>query len=128
MPSIAKPTRKREWGTERQTNPQPSMHTRPSTLFIALGRIGIVVTALMWLLYVISTIIRQIFDGPHTFSFAVLAVCYLVVVTFLTFSALTYLLLRDGALERFGKHVRVPRAELDRYFSECQPSIHRLFS
>jgi cellulose synthase/poly-beta-1,6-N-acetylglucosamine synthase-like glycosyltransferase len=69
------------------------------------------------------TIIRQFFDGPQTFSFTLQAVGYLIVVTFLTFSALMYLLLRQGALERFGKHLRVPRADLDRYLSEHQPSI-----
>lgn len=123
MQAKQEPVRKREWGTERRTDPQPSMHTRPSTRTIALGRLGIVVTILMWVLYVISTIFSQLFDWPHTASFTLQAAGYLVVVTFLTFSALVYLLLRQGALERFGKHVRVPRAELDRFFSERQPSM-----
>ncbi|MBP7060616.1 MAG: glycosyltransferase [Candidatus Moranbacteria bacterium] len=47
----------------------------------------------------------------------------MVVVTFLTFSALVYLIARQGAFQRFGKHVRVPRALLDRHFSKEQPSI-----
>jgi cellulose synthase/poly-beta-1,6-N-acetylglucosamine synthase-like glycosyltransferase len=51
------------------------------------------------------------------------AFSYLVVVTFLTFSALMYLIARQGALQRFSKHVRVPRAELDRHFSGTQSSI-----
>ncbi len=103
--------------------PLPSIHTRPSTRTIALGRLCIVGTVVMWVLYVVSTIVRQFIDEPHTFSFTLQATSYLVIVTFLTFSALMYLLLRQGALERFGKHVRVPRAELDRYFAEHQPSI-----
>jgi len=123
MRSKQEPTRKREWGTERRTDPQPSLHIRPSTRTIAFGRLGIVLTVVMWVLYVITTIFRQLFDWPHTASFTLQAVGYLIVVTFLTFSALVYLLLRQGALERFGKHVRVPRAELDRFFSERQPSI-----
>jgi len=32
-------------------------------------------------------------------------------------------LARQGALQRFSKHVRVPRAKLDQYFSRHQPSI-----
>lgn len=123
MQSQITPTRRHEWGTERRTDPLPSTHARPATRTIAFGRLGIVITVLMWVLYVLSTIIRQFFDGPHTFSFTLQAVCYLVVVTFLTFSALMYLILRQGALERFGTHVRVPRAELDRYFSEHQSSM-----
>lgn len=51
------------------------------------------------------------------------AISYVVVVTFLTFSALMYLLARQGALLRFRDHVRVPRAELDRHFSMKQSSI-----
>lgn len=123
MQSTRGRTRTREWGTERRTNPLPTIHTRPSTRTIALGRLGIVATVLMWVLYVISTIFRQFFDWPHTATFTLQAACYLVVVTFLTFSALVYLILRQGALERFGKHVRVPRAELDQCFAEHQPSI-----
>ncbi len=74
-------------------------------------------------MYLISTIIRQFFQGPKTFSFTMQAVVYVIIVTLLTFSALMYLVARQGALQRFSKHVRVPRAELDRHFSKQQPSI-----
>lgn len=80
-------------------------------------------TICLWAVYVVSTIIRQFIDGPHSFEFTMQAVGYLVVVTFLTFSALMYLVARQGALQRFDKHIRVPRAELDRHFSTTQPSI-----
>ncbi|HUY79931.1 MAG TPA: glycosyltransferase family 2 protein [Ktedonobacterales bacterium] len=123
MRSQVASTRKREWGTEQRTIPLPSIHTRPSTRTIAFGRLGIVATVLLWALYVFTTIFRQFFDWPHTASFTLQAASYLVVVTFLTFSALVYLLLRQGAIERFGKHVRVPRAELNHCFAERQPSI-----
>lgn len=119
----AQAVRKRQWGAERRTQPLSTVHDRPSTRKITLSRVAIVVTVCFWLMYVISTIIRQFFDGPQTFQFAMEAVGYLVVVTFLTFSALMYLIARQGALQRFSKHVRVPRAELDRHFSESQPSI-----
>jgi cellulose synthase/poly-beta-1,6-N-acetylglucosamine synthase-like glycosyltransferase len=77
----------------------------------------------MWVIYFIYTIIRQFFEGPQSFEFTMQAIAYLVVVTFLTFSALMYLIARQGALQRFSKHVRVPRAELDRHFSKQQSSI-----
>lgn len=116
-------TRKRQWGAERRTTPLSIVHDRPSTRKITFSRLAIVVTILMWLTYVILTIIRQFFDGPHDFRFTMEAIGYLVVVTFLTFSALLYLTMRQGALQRFAKHVRVPRAKLDQHFSESQPSI-----
>jgi cellulose synthase/poly-beta-1,6-N-acetylglucosamine synthase-like glycosyltransferase len=87
------------------------------------SRLAVVATICLWILYVVSTIIRQFFDGPKSFQFTLEAIGYLVVVTFLTFSALMYLIARQGALERFSKHIRVPRAELDKHFTEDQPSI-----
>jgi cellulose synthase/poly-beta-1,6-N-acetylglucosamine synthase-like glycosyltransferase len=99
------------------------MHEKPSTLKIAYSRLAVVLTILLWVAYLISVIIRQFFLGPKTFSFTMQAVCYLIIVTLLTFSALMYLVARQGALQRFSKHVRVPRAELDRHFSKQQPAI-----
>ena len=116
-------TRRRQWGAERRIHPLSMMHEKPSTLKIAASRLATVVTIVLWIMYLISTIIRQFFQGPKTFSFTMQAVGYLIIVTLLTFSALMYLVARQGALQRFSKHVRVPRAELDRHFSQQQPSI-----
>ncbi len=118
-----KPARRRQWGAERRTTPLPVVHARPSTRLITSSRLAIVVTVLMWLAYVVSVIIRQFFEGPHSFQFTMQAIGYVVVVTFLTFSALMYLIARQGALQRFSKHIRVPRAELDRHFSHERSSI-----
>lgn len=121
--SKAKSTRKRQWGSERRTAPLSMIHDIPSTRRMTLSRLAIVMTVCLWLAYFISTIIRQFFEGPGSFSFTMQAIGYLIIVTFLTFSALMYLIARQGALQRFSKHVRVPRAELDRHFSMQQPSI-----
>jgi len=115
--------KKRQWGAERRTTPLPIVHERPSTRKIAASRLAVVITICLWFAYFISTIIRQFFEGPQTFAFTLQAVCYLVVVTFLTFSALMYLLARQGALQRFSKHARVPRAKLDQHFAAQQPTI-----
>jgi len=80
------------------------------------GRIAIVVTVLSWVGYVVSTIVRQFLDVDTSFRFTMEAISYLVVVTFLTFSALMYLLARQGALHRFEHHQRAPRAVIDRHF------------
>lgn len=114
---------KRQWGAERRTDPLSPIHDIPSTRKIASSRLAIVLTIVLWTAYFVSTIIRQFFEGPSTFRFTMEAIGYLIVVTFLTFSALMYLIMRAGALQRFAKHVRVPRAEIDRYFSSKQPSI-----
>jgi cellulose synthase (UDP-forming) len=116
-------TRRRQWGAEKRTLPLPIVHTRPSSQKITSSRLAIVLTIALWVVYVISTIIRQFFDGPQNFQFTMQAIGYLIVMTFLTFSALMYLVARQGAFQRFSKHVRVPRAKLDKHFSEAQPSI-----
>lgn len=116
-------TRRRQWGAERRTQPLPMIHDIPSTRKIALSRLAIVITVAMWIVYVVSTVIRQLFDEPHSFQFTMQTIGYLVVVTFLTFSALMYLVARQGALQRFSRHVRVPRAELDRHFTDHRASI-----
>ncbi len=115
--------RRRQWGAERHTTPLSMVHARPSTHKIAFSRLAIVTTIVLWALYVVYTIIRQFFDGPQTFRFTMESLFYLMVMTFLTFSALMYLVARQGALERFSRHVRVPRAELERYFAKHQPKI-----
>lgn len=64
------------------------VHPRPSSSKITWGRVAIVVTVLSWIGYIVSTVIRQFLTIDTSFRFAMEAVIYLVVVTFLTFSAL----------------------------------------
>lgn len=116
-------TQKRQWGTERETTPLSHIHEEPSSLVIGFSRLAVVMTVVFWLMYVTSVIIRQLIDGPQNYQFMAEAFGYLVVVTFLTFSALMYLVARQGALQRFAKHVRTPRAILDSHFAKHQSSI-----
>lgn len=71
-----------------------------------------------------STILLAPANNPNAwFRFQLETVTCLVVVTFLTFSALMYLMARQGALYRFRDHSRVPRGELDRHFTEYAEGI-----
>lgn len=115
--------RKRQWGAERSTRPLPIIHTRPSDRRITMGRTAIVATVLFWIAYVISTVLRPFLDRNVDYHFTMEAISYLVIVTFLSFSALMYLVARQGALTRFRSHVRVPRGELDRHFTGHASSI-----
>lgn len=116
--------RRRQWGAEKRSEPLSIVHPRPSRRKIILGRLGILVTLLAWVTYVISTILRELANNPNAgFRFQFETVSYLVVVTFLTFSALMYLIARQGALYRFRDHLRVPRGELDRHFAGYKDGI-----
>ncbi|WP_082500595.1 glycosyltransferase family 2 protein [Agreia sp. Leaf244] len=116
--------RRRQWGSERRSEPLSIVHPKPSGRTITLGRLSIVATIGFWLIYVITTVLRELVNNPGAgFRFTVEAVSYLIVVTILTFSALMYLLARQGALYRFRSHVRVPRGELDRHFADYSDGI-----
>ena len=118
------PSRKRQWGAEKRTAPLPIVHPRPTDRSIALARVAIVATVLFWIVYVVYTVIAEFLNnGTQSFQFTTEAISYVVVVTFLTFSALMYLVARHGALQRFRAHVRVPRAELDRHFADRHTSM-----
>jgi cellulose synthase (UDP-forming) len=114
---------KRQWGSERRTQPLPTVHLRPSDRKVVAGRLAIVATILFWVAYVVSTVLRQFLDRGADYQFTMEAISYLVIVTFLCFSALMYLVARQGALQQFRVHVRVPRAELDRHFAHSESSM-----
>lgn len=123
---VVEPTavRRRQWGAERRSEPLSIVHPTPSSRKIALGRLAIVTTVLAWITYIITTILRQFANNPDAgFRFQLEAASYLIVVTFLTFSALMYLLARQGALYRFRDHKRVPRGELNRHFADHHEGI-----
>lgn len=107
----------------KDTTPLPMLHEVPSDKKLVASRISIVLTVFFWLIYIFTTIIRQLVDGPQNFSFTMEAVSYSLVVSMLTFSSLMYLIARHGALKRFLKHTRTPRKLLDKYFSKNRPEI-----
>lgn len=114
---------KRQWLTEKNTEPLPFLHDIPPSKKIAFSRISIVLTIIFWLVYVSSVIFKQLVEGPNTYQFILESFGYLLVVSLLTFSALMYLLARQGAFIRFKDHIRVSRSFIDEYFSKHQPSI-----
>ena len=114
---------KRQWGTERNMKPLSVLHERPSVGRIAMSRLAIVATAGLWAVYVVTIIIKQFLNGQHGYQFTLQAFFYGLIVTLLTLSALLYLVTRQGALQRFARHVRVPKSQIDEYFANKQPSL-----
>jgi cellulose synthase/poly-beta-1,6-N-acetylglucosamine synthase-like glycosyltransferase len=96
----------------------PIVHLQPSTATLTWGRVAITVTVLCWIGYVVSTVFRRFLDDGGGYRFTMEALGYVAVVTFLTFSALMYLVARQGALRRFKDHRRVPRGLLDAHFTD----------
>ncbi len=114
---------RRQWGAEKNTKPLSFLHDKPSDFAIAYSRIAIVLTIIFWFLYLTSVIIRQLIDGPQSYQFTTQVFGYTLTMFFLTLSALTYLITRQGALQSFKKHVRTPQRLLDAHFAEHKSSI-----
>lgn len=117
------PMMKRQLGAEKQTDPLSNLHSSPSDFAVAYSRIAIILTIVFWMLYIIDVIIRQLIDGPQNYQFTLQVFGYSIIVTFLTLSALVYLVARQGALQRFRKHVRTPQRLLDEHFHTHRSSI-----
>lgn len=109
--------RRRQWGAERASAPLSIMHPVPGRRALAFGRLAMVTTVACWAIYVITTVLRELVENrDFDLRLTLELVSYLLVVSFLSFSALMYLTARQGALNRFRDHRRVPRAALDRHF------------
>ncbi|WP_194420303.1 glycosyltransferase family 2 protein [Microbacterium abyssi] len=116
--TTAPPRRRHQWGTEKERAALPAVHVRPSTRKLVLARVAIWFTVAMWILYVLTVLLTMFVAGEFDTTWRMIeGASYIVVVTFLIFSALMYLLARYGAFQRFRTHQRAARGELDRHFS-----------
>lgn len=111
--------RRRQLGAERVMDPLSIVHPRPSATKILLGRAAVLIVIFSWTMYVITTVVREFIENTNpTLRIVLETSLYLLVVTALAFSALVYIITRQGALYRFRDHTRVPRAVLDRHFDD----------
>lgn len=118
------PAQRRQWGTEMIRPPLPAVEPPASDLRMWMGGLAIVATVVAWGAYWVTTIGSQMLDeGRFDTRFLVAAVVYGGVVTLLTFSALMYLVARQGAQYRSRQHARVPRVDIDAHFTDSQDSI-----
>ncbi len=116
--------RRRQWGSERPRPPLPIIEEPASHTLTWTGGFAIAATILLWLGYLGYAIFSQFIDnGLQGSQFVRQSIAYVVVMTFLTFSACMYLLARQGALYRSRGHVRVPRAEIDAHMAGTQSSL-----
>ncbi|MCP1100912.1 cellulose synthase (UDP-forming) [Aequitasia blattaphilus] len=115
--------KRRQFNTEKNTTPLEMVHATPSATKIMMNKICILLTLIFWGVYVASTIFDQMVRGNREFQKVVEAWLYILIVTSLCFSAMVYLISRHGALTRFKEHSRVPRATLEKFFSEHQERI-----
>jgi cellulose synthase/poly-beta-1,6-N-acetylglucosamine synthase-like glycosyltransferase len=124
--TVSSPPRRRrhQLGTDHRQQPLPAIPRRPSESAISVGRLAIVVTVAGWACFAVVTVERDVLHGAGATAGSVAeAIGYLLLITFLTGSALAYLITRLGYFHRALAHRRAPRAEIDEFFDRSMPTI-----
>lgn len=115
---------RRQWGADKRTEPLSVMPPRIANRSLALGRLALVLTVVAWLAYMVTTIVAEfVTDGTQSMRFLGEAVTYVAIVSLLTFSAIAYLLARQGYLHRAALHQRTSKIEIDDAFDGPTPTI-----
>ncbi|SDT74841.1 EAL domain, c-di-GMP-specific phosphodiesterase class I (or its enzymatically inactive variant) [Actinoplanes derwentensis] len=115
---------KRQWGSDKRTDPHPIVPPPVSEGRITRGRLAIVVTITVWACYLTYTVIQQFIAGhAYTVKLAIEAIVYMLVVTGLAASAIAYLITRIGYFYRARGHQRSPRIMLDEFIGGKTPSV-----
>ncbi len=116
--------RRRQWGAEPARPALPAIEKPPSAAAAWAGGLAMTVVVLAWVAYLTRTVVSRFIDsGMQSSQFIAQTIAYVVVMSFLTFSALMYLVARQGAVYRSRGHVRAPRAEIDAFLAGAQPHL-----
>ncbi|HEY3727346.1 MAG TPA: glycosyltransferase family 2 protein [Solirubrobacteraceae bacterium] len=117
---------RRQWGSDRHSNPMPAVPRQAGEWTMMLGRAAVVVTVGAWLALVITVVQSQLLSGGPGRASVLQTLTFLFVVTMLAGSATAYLVGRLGFYYRARRHRRVPRALLDEFTSAQPPSLTAL--
>jgi cellulose synthase/poly-beta-1,6-N-acetylglucosamine synthase-like glycosyltransferase len=117
---------RRQWGSDRHSNPMPAVPRQAGEWTMMLGRAAVVVTVGSWLALVITIVHSQLLSGGAGRASLLQTLVFLFVVTMLAGSATAYLVGRLGFYYRAKRHRRVPRALLDEFTSAEPPSLTAL--
>jgi cellulose synthase/poly-beta-1,6-N-acetylglucosamine synthase-like glycosyltransferase len=120
---VASPAR-RQWGSEKPRPPLPAVERPASHAATWMGGFAIIATIGLWLEYLRRTVLNDLLvSGFSDSTYLAQTTAYVLVMTLLTFSALMYLMARQGAMYRSRSHHRVPKAEIDAHFGAVQSSL-----
>jgi len=113
--------------TARTTGPSRGPITPPAARqlprLIGLGRLGLLLAGSAWVVFLFGLIFGT-FGDTHwgNTRWALEAAGYAIIVTLMLMSTSAYLVARGGYLHRVGRRALTPRAELEAYFLEHQPT------
>lgn len=113
---------RRQIGADKRKVPQPCVPRSPDRRWISTARFAILLTVAAWSAYAIDQVVR-LATGSASWRGWIETLAYFIVVTLLTASSLAYLITRLGYLYRTRDHHRVPRATIDNFFSDSEPTL-----
>jgi cellulose synthase/poly-beta-1,6-N-acetylglucosamine synthase-like glycosyltransferase len=117
---------RRQWGADSHQDPMPVVPRIAGDWAMAFGRAAVVVTVAAWLALVVSVLNGEIVDGGSGRAGLLETVGFLLAVSLLAASATAYLVGRLGFYYRARQHRREPRAMIDEFFAERQPTLTAL--
>lgn len=118
------PGSRRQWGSDRRTEPLPLVPPKVSEGRMAIGRLAIVLTVSAWAVYTAFMIEQQFIEGKVDSARQVIeALVYLLMVTGLATSAMAYLISRIGFFYRSRAHNRASRVVPDAFFDQPAPPV-----
>ncbi len=115
---------RRSRGADQRRGPIAEPANKSLPRLVALGRVGLGVSLAAWATFIVG-LIFGLFGATHwgDARWAAEAAGYAVIVTLMLWSIAAYLVARGGYLHRLSRRAFTPRAELEAYFAEHDPSV-----
>ncbi|CAN5132051.1 glycosyltransferase family 2 protein [soil metagenome] len=118
-------SKRRQWGSDSRRRPLPPVATPATDISIALGRLAIAFTAVIWLGYLATAVFQRLVNRSfrgHA-GFLSQTAGYVAITSLLALSCFLYLVARQGALYRTRAHRRTPRAVIDDSVDAAHPTM-----
>jgi cellulose synthase/poly-beta-1,6-N-acetylglucosamine synthase-like glycosyltransferase len=117
---------RRQWGADSHKDPMPAVPRVVGDWTMAFGRAAVVLTIVAWAALVVTVLNGQVIEDGSDQASLIETAGFLVAVSLLAASATAYLFGRLGFYYRARQHRRVPRAMIDEFFADRQPSVTAL--
>jgi cellulose synthase/poly-beta-1,6-N-acetylglucosamine synthase-like glycosyltransferase len=122
----ASPGIRRQWGADSHEDPMPAVPRIAGEWAMMFGRAAVVLTVGAWVALVLTVLNGQVIEGVSGHASLLETIGFLIAVSVLAASATAYLFGRLGFYYRARQHRRMPRAKIEEFFADRQPTLTAL--